>query len=426
MTSDWETASVTDLEAADILLVQDGNHGEYRPRREELNSDGTPHIRAADINDAGVIDFAGAQRINDVALARIRKGVGAPGDVLLTHKGTVGRIARVPANAPPFVCSPQTTFWRSLASDRLDQGFLFAFLRSPKFAEQLHMRMHESDMAPYVSLTAQRSFVISLPPIEAQRQIASVLGTLDDKIESNRRLAILLEETAAAIFKARFVDFVGVEEFAESSVGRVPKGWSPGRLAELVEVTMGQSPPGSSYSENPEVGLLLVQGMGGFGDRYPTSKVYTSAATKRARAGTTLMTVRAPVGAVNVARTAVCLGRGVAGIDSEHRAFSEFLMRSLKDRWASEEAGTIFPAVNRRQILDLPVAIPARQSIVEFEKAASPIVAMLAALYDERHALVAICDTLLPKLMSGDIRVQTADQVEAVSPVAEQLVEAAR
>ena len=85
--------------------------------------------------------------------------------------------------------------------------------------------MHESDMAPYVSLTAQRSLLVPLPPIERQRAIAAVLGALDDKIDSNRRLAGLLEETAATLFRARFVDFVGVDEFDDSELGPIPQGW---------------------------------------------------------------------------------------------------------------------------------------------------------------------------------------------------------
>ena len=182
MTSDWRMQTVSELEAERVLLVQDGNHGEYRPRREEIVPDGTPHIRAADISDAGVVDFDNAQRINNAALSRIHKGVGARGDVVLTHKGTVGRIGRVPADAPHFVCSPQTTFWRSLDYDQLDQTFLFAYLRSPLFAAQLRTRMHETDMAPYVSLTAQRSLSVLMPP----RAITVLFASLYFPVKSSQ------------------------------------------------------------------------------------------------------------------------------------------------------------------------------------------------------------------------------------------------
>lgn len=142
--------SVRELQAAGALLVEDGNHGEYRPRREEFVSDGTPFIKAADI-DAGRVDFDGADKVNDVALRRIRKGIGQPGDLLLTHKGTVGRIARVAEDAPSFVCSPQTTFWRVLDPRVIDPHYLHAFMRSPQFARQLYRRQHDTDMAPYAA-----------------------------------------------------------------------------------------------------------------------------------------------------------------------------------------------------------------------------------------------------------------------------------
>jgi type I restriction enzyme S subunit len=98
---------VTELQQDGILLVEDGNHGEYRPRAEEFVESGVAFIRAADM-EAGRVLFQAASKINDIARKRITKGIGAPGDVLLSHKGTVGKLAVVPNDAPPFVCSPQT------------------------------------------------------------------------------------------------------------------------------------------------------------------------------------------------------------------------------------------------------------------------------------------------------------------------------
>jgi type I restriction enzyme S subunit len=228
MTSRWPEMRVADLERRGVLLAQDGNHGEYRPRRDEIVAVGTPHIRAADISDDGAIDFPGAQQIDDVALARIRKGVGARGDVLLTHKGTVGRIARVPADAPHFVCSPQTTFWRSLDEDVLDQDFLFAYMRTPHFASQLRACMNETDMAPYVSLTAQRALKVLLPPIATQREIAAVVRTLDEKLDSNRRVLALLETGIRTLF---------VRHVVEEQDG----GWTTGNLLTLARFVNGRA-----------------------------------------------------------------------------------------------------------------------------------------------------------------------------------------
>ena len=179
--SDWPERKVIDLQNDGLLLVADGNHGNDRPRRDEFCEVGTSFIRAADM-DNGRLLFESAQCINDTAMERIRKGVGAGGDVILSHKGTVGKVAYVPLDAPPFVCSPQTTFWRTLDNDQIDRRYLYAFLNSQHFRNQLYSRANETDMAGYVSLTSQRGLKVVLPPIEEQRAIASILGALDDKL----------------------------------------------------------------------------------------------------------------------------------------------------------------------------------------------------------------------------------------------------
>lgn len=181
---DWRRVRVDQLESDGILLVQDGNHGEYRPRREEFTDDGCAFIRAADML-SGRPAFKSASKINGTARARIRKGIGAPEDVLLSHKGTVGRVAFAPEGSPPFVCSPQTTFYRSLNHETLRPLWLFYYLQSPAFVAQLASRKGETDMADYVSLTEQRRLHIEVPPPLEQDRIIAVLNALDKKVSCN-------------------------------------------------------------------------------------------------------------------------------------------------------------------------------------------------------------------------------------------------
>jgi type I restriction enzyme S subunit len=218
-------ASVSDLEAEGVLLVQDGNHGEYRPRPHEFEAEGVSYIRAADMSD-GLVDFSGAGRINGVARQRIRKGIGAPGDILFSHKGTVGKLARVPLDAPAFVCSPQTTFWRTLDATRLRRDYLHCFMRSHAFIEQWWVRKGETDMADYVSLTAQRQLRVAIPPLNVQHSMANPIVAMDDLIENNRRRVEVLEEMARAIYREWFVHFrfPGHEDatFVDSDLGPIP------------------------------------------------------------------------------------------------------------------------------------------------------------------------------------------------------------
>ena len=135
--------AVSELQDDGMLLVEDGNHGEYRPRADEFGDGEYSFIRAADL-DSGRVLFESAERINDKAVERIRKGVGQGGDILFSHKGTVGKLAPAPLDSPPFVCSPQTTFWRSLDQDRLDRRYLYCFMRSRAFTEQWMARSNET------------------------------------------------------------------------------------------------------------------------------------------------------------------------------------------------------------------------------------------------------------------------------------------
>ena len=257
--------TVRELSERRLLRVEDGNHGEYRPRKHEFVKNGVAFIRAADLGDAG-IDFASSSKLNEVARARITKGIGQPEDVILSHKGTVGKVAMAPRDAPPFVCSPQTTFWRSLDQAILDQQFLYTFIRSPDFRAQLDSRAGETDMAGYVSLTAQRTFWVPLPPIEVQKEIASCISAVDRKIELNRRMNETLEAMARAIFKDWFVDFgptrakaAGRAPYLAPDIWglfpdrlgdkEIPNGWRVGTVGDCFRLTMGQSPPGSTYNE---------------------------------------------------------------------------------------------------------------------------------------------------------------------------------
>lgn len=255
MAGEWRSATVAELQRDGILRVEDGNHGEYRPRKDEFVSSGVAFIRAADM-DGGIVLFDSASKINEVARQRITKGIGAPGDILLSHKGTVGKLGIVPEEAPPFVCSPQTTFWRTLDTNSLDRKYLYAFLRSPEFKAQLATRASETDMAPYVSLTSQRGFSVTLPPLSEQRAIAHILGTLDDKIVLNRRRNQTLEAMARALFKDWFVDFgpvrakmEGQEPYLPADLWQLfpdrlddegkPEGWSARSLDEIADFLNG-------------------------------------------------------------------------------------------------------------------------------------------------------------------------------------------
>lgn len=411
----WPTISIEELLLRGALVVNDG----YRAKNAELGHTGLPFARAGNVR--GGFDFSDADILQPGSVSKAGPKVSQPSDVVFTSKGTVGRFGFVRDDTPRFVYSPQLCFWRVLDRRFLDPRFLYFWMHGDECRHQFQALKGQTDMADYISLRDQRTIRLKLPPLTVQQRIARVLGALDDKIDSNRRLARLLEQIAETEFQARFVDFVGVEDLEDSELGPIPAGWRAGVLEELVTIEMGQSPPGASYVEDPDAGLPLVQGMGDFGNRYPRIGRFTTEPRKRAPAGAVLMTVRAPVGAVNLARHEVCIGRGVAALTSTSPAFAAFLVRNLEPRWASEESGTIFPAVNRKQIAGLPVVVPAEDAIGEFERFGRLVMDQLAVLHDETQALTGIRDALLPKLISGQIRVPaTSDPGEVIGPLVDE------
>jgi type I restriction enzyme S subunit len=251
-----------------------------------------------------------------------------------------------------------------------------------------------------------------------RRGIVKVLGTLDDKIELNRKMNRTLEEMAQALFKSWFVDFDGVpeSELVESELGPIPRGWAVGPLGEGFDLTMGLSPPGHTYNEDGE-GLPFFQGARDFGDRFPTNRVFCTDPRRLANVHDTLVSVRAPVGRPNIAWTNCCIGRGVAALrhNSGSRSYTFAVAKDLEQQFERFNAeGTVFGSIGKKDFLQLRLVVPPDERIREFDAIVSPLDDRIRVAAQESRTLAQLRDTLLPKLISGEIRVPEAEQaVEA-------------
>lgn len=243
--------------------------------------------------------------------------------------------------------------------------------------------------------------------IENQDQITGILSSLDAKIETNNKLNEKLEEMAQAIFKSWFVDFEPFKDkpFHETELGMIPEGWEVGSLSDIATITMGQSPCGTSYNENGE-GIIFYQGRTEFGFRFPSIRLYTTAPSRFAEVGSTLMSVRAPVGDINMALLRCCIGRGVASIKSncDCDSYIYYLMKSLKKRFDIYNGeGTVFGSVGRDTLRGMLITIPPSSVISDFEMNISKIDSRIKTNELESQRLASLRDTLLPRLMSGEL-----------------------
>ena len=188
--------------------------------------------------------------------------------------------------------------------------------------------------------------------------------------------------------------------------------WSEGTLSDIADITMGQSPSGSSYNEDG-TGTIFFQGRAEFGFRFPTVRLFTTEPKRMACANDTLMSVRAPVGDFNVAHTDCCIGRGLAAIHSKnnHQSFVLYTMFSLKKQLdVFNGQGTVFGSINRKALNDMPILIPNVERIKEFENIVAPMDSTIRNNYDEICRLQEIRDSLLlPRLMSGEIDASDID-----------------
>ncbi|MCI9266108.1 restriction endonuclease subunit S [Akkermansia muciniphila] len=239
---------------------------------------------------------------------------------------------------------------------------------------------------------------VELPPIKYQQKIVCLLEFLNKKIELNNRINDNLEQQARAIYQQMFID-------------NPDSSWELGILSDIANITMGQSPNSNSYNEEGN-GTIFFQGRAEFGFRFPSVRLFTTEPKRMACENDTLMSVRAPVGDLNVAHKDCCIGRGLAAIHSKnnHQSFVHYTMFSLKKQLnVFNGEGTVFGSINRNALNEMPILIPSDEKLDKFESIVAPMNAAIRNNYDEICRLEQLRDTLLPKLMSGELDVSDID-----------------
>lgn len=329
--------------------------------------------RAALIRSQNVLDrrFSedGLAFISDTQADALTGVALQPDDVLLNITGdgvTFGRSCIVPAEILPAYVNQHVSIIRA-DKKKLDAKYLLAYLTHPSVKHYIES-FNAGGSRRAITKGHIESFSVPVAPLEIQREIGEILGVIDNKIALNLRTNRTLEELVTVTFKSWFVVFnpvtakrdgkmpVGVpgsaidlfpSHFEESELGPIPHGWIPARVGDHFHVTMGQSPPGSTYNDIGD-GLPFYQGRTDFGFRYPTRLVYCTAPTRFAESGDTLVSVRAPVGDANMASERCAIGRGVAAVSHKHNnpSFTYYAMRSLRDEFdVYESEGTLFGAI---------------------------------------------------------------------------------
>ena len=304
---------------------------------------------------------------------------------------------------------------------QLNGKYLNAFLHTEFIHKFFSANASGSGQRYTLSIETLNTIPIYLPSLEEQERIGNIFSSIDRKIELNRQINDYLEAMARQLYDYWFVQFDfpdkngkpfkssgGEMVWNEKLKREIPVGWKDGQLIDISSITMGQSPDGCSYNETGD-GILFYQGSTDFGIRFPSVRQYTNSPTRFAKKGDILMSVRAPVGAVNIANNDCCIGRGLAALNSKIGSLTHlyFIIRDLKTAFDNKNAvGTTFGSITKDELYSLPVVIPSTNVIERFENMCSPVFERQMIIGKEIDDLISQREELLPLLMNGQVSVK--------------------
>ena len=448
MVGEWRDATVAEIAASSRNALVGGPFGSNLVSRDYV-SNGVPVIRGQNLGSrwvTGEFAFVSAEKAESLAA-----NLAGPGDIVFTQRGTLGQVCLVPD--APFDRYVVSQSQMKLTVDRKVADPRFFYYVFTSLEQQEYIRQHAIQTGvPHTNLGILRDTPLQVPPLPEQRAIAHILGTLDDKIELNRRMSETLEAMARALFKSWFVDFDPVRaksegrdpglpksvadlfpvRFADSELGEIPEAWAVEVLGSVLsELETGGRPKGgvSNYSEGtPSIGAESIVGLGVF-DYSKTKYVpheYFETMTKGWVKSRDVLLYKDGGRPGEFEPHVTMFGEGFP-FDrfaiNEHvyrmRANSGFgqclLLFSLTSERMMEEmrikgTGVAIPGLNSTQAKSLTTLVPPASVASLFNVIVEPLVVRLLVACKQSRVLATLRDTLLVKLISGDLRVKDAER----------------
>ena len=305
----------------------------------------------------------------------------------------------------------------------VDPYYLYYYLSQDSIIDYLHS-IGEQAVSAYPSIKSQdiEDLEIELPDLATQNNIAKTLRALDNKIELNRKINDNLEQQAQALYKSWFVDFEPFceGEFIESSLGSIPAGWKVGQLSDICEIVGGGTPSKSHPEYYCKRGIAWItpkdlsvskSKFSSRGSEDITSDGYKNSSAKLMPRGTVLFSSRAPIGYISIATNEICTNQGfksaVPGIAGT--GYLYYFLQANTDKIESKASGSTFKEASGSLMKALEVIIPADGIFNQFEAELAPILTKQENIASEIQTLTTLRDTLLPKLMSGELKINEID-----------------
>ena len=339
-----------------------------------------------------------------------------PGDIIFVNKGTPGRCALVPD--PVDFCIAQDMMAFRVDSSKVNNLYLLSVLRSYEIQRMIYS-ISVGDVIPHFKKQMLDKILVPLPPLDIQNIIADVFSDLNIKIENNRRICENLEAQAQALFKHWFVDFAPFKDgkFVESELGLIPEGWRVGKAEDFYTINIGKTPPRAerqwfSESKGNNNIWISISDMGSCGTFISDSKEYLTPEAQSkfnivmVPVGTILLSFKLTIGRVAIADNELTTNEAIARFilpNSDYREFTYLYLKQYK-YGSLGSTSSIATAVNSKIIKSMPFLMPSTEVMAEFSTVVSKLFDEIRILSIESLRLASLRDTLLPKLMSGQIK----------------------
>ena len=392
--SNWEKVKVKDV----CTIV---NGGTPKTSVEEYwNSEDVVWITPTDITQLNSKYISDSSRkISTKGLSESSATLLPVGSVLMCSRATIGPCA---INTIPV--STNQGFKSFICSERINNEYLYYLI---SILKDYFIDNASGSTFLEVSKSVVENCELMLPPLKEQQKIAEILSSVDAVIEKTEQVIAKTEEVKKGLMQQLLTKGIGHTEFKQTELGEIPVEWEIKNLVEVAVLTMGQSPSSEDCNEDGQ-GLVFFQGCSEFGDKYPIPKKYCTNPRKRASKGDILISVRAPVGDLNIAHIECVIGRGLAAIDPINidRDYLFYYFKLYKDQWQRIQQGSTFSAINKNDLESVLVPCPPKDEQMLIVSKLLTLDKKLEIETEQLDSLQILKKGLMQQLLTGQVRVK--------------------
>jgi len=336
-------------------------------------------------------------------------------DIIVARAGTVGVSVLIEKDMEDVIFGSYLIKIR--VSSKVYPKFLHYFFQS-KFYWQ-HLQKAQGSTLKNINLPLLKSLLIPLPPLPEQKKIAEILRTVDGAIEKVDETIERTERLKKGLMQELLTKGIGHREFKDAEIGRIPKEWEVVKLGDIrfFKLIMGQSPPSSTYNKSG-IGIPFLQGCAEFGKIYPSPNLYCSKPLKIVRLGDILISVRAPVGEINIADTNLCIGRGLAALRPKEKSVNTFYiyyaLHKAKGKLKNRSSGSTFKAIAKRDLENFQIPLPPLPEQKQIAKILMTVDKKLELLREKKKTLEQLKKGLMNGLLTGRRRVKVEPPKETL------------